>query len=132
MSELERDVSPAKTGNGQSEQTKVVKFQRAAMICGLLVRNFDYETLLSDQGDRIDRIMIRILKESNQNIKKISMHFSTVMATEGPCNEAFFDMAFPLSYHLLQQEAFTPDAFKKVAIAGLVNTQVRMCDEVAY
>ena len=46
--------------------------------------------------------MTRIMRNESEAVRKFSQHYVTVMATEGPCSEAFYQKAFLNCYHLSQ------------------------------
>ena len=97
LTDLERDTAPLAAGQKQTklqEAARIVKLQRAAAVCGHLMRNFEYETILGPVEDRMNAVMTAVLKENDLQVRKFALHFASVMAEHGPCSDKYFDAVF--------------------------------------
>lgn len=92
---------------------KAIAKKRAAAICGLLVRLFDFEQVIFEYSDRITNIIVKLLKETDHKIRRFSVHFACEIGVEGLHQNAdegltlYFDQIFQSCYHLVQTDILT-------------------------
>ena len=97
LSELERDSKPLAAGAKQTvtqEAARIVKLQRASAVLGIMMRNFDHDTILAPVEPRMNQIMASLIKDNDLAVRKFAFHYATVMAEQGPCNANFFEVVF--------------------------------------
>jgi len=73
--------------------------------------------------------MVKVLKETDSNVRKFSHHYAAVIAAEGGASESsFFEQVFPSCFHLVQTDVKL-DHRSTVSLIRLVTSELRRQDE---
>ena len=91
----------------------------------MLVRLFDAERILGETKDRITSLLLRLLKETDQSIRRFTVHYACEVGIEGLFDgdedlQTCFNNIFPSLYHLVQTD-IQPNYFDFAAVARLIN-----------